>query len=180
MLNINKIALLLAVGILLGSHTVWAADEDADTASKVEISYKDGLVIETEDGKYLLKTNIQLQPQYQYLRMEGQGTTNTFQMRRARIIWQGNAFTPKLTFRFQFEAVGGRTNTTRDSGAVARGPNLRDAWINYAPWEVFQVQVGQFKPYFNFEELTGLYLKYFPGRIIDPGIAKVRSPCHGS
>ena len=143
MCNIKRLALFLAVGFLLGSHSVGAADEAEEKSSKVRLGYKQGLFIKTDDGKFMLKTNVQLQPQYQYLRMQGQGTTNTFQIRRARIIWRGNAFTPKWTFKFEFEAVGGRINTTRDSGAVARGPNLRDAWINYAPWEVFQVQVGQ-------------------------------------
>jgi len=164
MCNINKLALLLAVGILLGSHSVRAADEAEEKSSKVRLGYKQGLFIKTDDGKFMLKTNVQLQPQYQYLRMQGQGTTNTFQLRRARIIWSGNAFTPKVTFKFEFEAVGGFTNTTLDSGAVARGPNLRDAWVNLAPWEVFQIQVGQFKPYFNFEELTSSWKLQFVDR----------------
>ena len=69
-----------------------------------------------------------------------------------------------MTFKFEFEAVGGFTNTTLDSGAVARGPNLRDAWVNLAPWEVFQIQVGQFKPYFNFEELTSSWKLQFVDR----------------
>lgn len=143
----KQIAMIVACVVLFApSKYVFAS---------VDIGYERGLYIKTDDGKYKLKTNVQIQPQYQFLSIEGQGKTNTFQIRRARLIFSGNAFTKKLTYKFQFEAVGGRTSTTRESAGAARGPNLRDAYINYAFSDGIQLKAGQFKPYFNFEELTG-------------------------
>ena len=60
-------------------------------AAEIDAGYDKGLYIKADDGKYQLKFNIQIQPQYQFLSLEGQGKTNTFQIRRGRLIFSGNA-----------------------------------------------------------------------------------------
>ncbi len=120
--------------------------------SALEGGYKDGLYIQSDDGHYSLKTNFFLQLQHQFLSLEGQGKTNSFQIRRGRILFSGNAFTEKLTYQFQFEFVGGQTNNVSEAVA-ATGPNLRDGFINYAVWDSLQIRAGQFKVPFNLEEL---------------------------
>lgn len=120
----------------------------------IEGGYKDGLYIQSDDGKYSLKTNFYLQFQHQFLAVEGQGKTNGFQVRRGRILFSGNALTERLTYGFQFEFVGGQTNNVSEAVAVT-GPNLRDGHVNYAVNDAFEIRAGQFKVPFNFEELNG-------------------------
>jgi phosphate-selective porin OprO and OprP len=115
--------------------------------------YEKGFYIQSADGDYKIKTNIQLMPQYQFVAIEGAGKVNTFQMRKARLILSGHAFNPDVTYKFQLEAVGGGV-TRVSEGAAQGGPNLRDAYLNYKYSDGLQLMVGQFKPRFNREELT--------------------------
>lgn len=121
-------------------------------ARAIEEGYQDGLVIQSDDGNYSLKTNFFLQLQHQFLSVEGQGKTNSFQIRRGRILFSGNAFTEDLTYTFQFEFAGGQTNNVSEAVAVT-GPNLRDGFVNYAFNDGIQIKAGQFKVPFNLEEL---------------------------
>ncbi|MDZ4224584.1 MAG: porin, partial [bacterium] len=76
-----------------------------------------------------------------------------FQIRRARLSFSGHAFTKDFTYRVEPELVQGRTFTV-SPGLNYGGVNLQDGWANYKlrPW--VQFQVGQFKTYFNREEMT--------------------------
>ncbi len=123
----------------------------------IEGGYKDGLYIQSEDGKNLLKTNLFLQFQHQFLAVEGQGKSNSFQIRRGRLLFSGNALTEDLTYMFHFEFVGGRTNNPAE-GVAFTGPNLLDGYINYAHSKLapaFEIKAGQFKVPYNLEELVG-------------------------
>lgn len=122
------------------------------------VGYDKGFFVKSDDDEFKLTTNIQLQPQYQLLVMEGGANNiNTFQIRRGRLVFSGNAFGKPLTYRFQFEGVSGRISSTRDGSAVnaaMTGPNMREAYLNYKFADQFQIRAGQFKPMFNREELT--------------------------
>ena len=122
-----------------------------------------GLTLESEDGKNELKFGVQLQPQYQLVSIEGHGKTSTFQLRRARLFFSGNALTEGLTYMVQFEAVGGR-NTNASPGVAFTGPNLRDAYINYDFGHGIEVKVGQFKVPYEREELIHDYDLQFVDR----------------
>lgn len=128
--------------------------------------YSKGFFIKTCDEDFKLKINVQLQTQYQFLSIEGAAKINTFQIRRARLIFKGNAFDPDLTYKFQFEAKGGRVSTATE-GDGATGPNLRDAWLNYRIVDGFQVKGGQLKTAFNREELTSSSKLQFVDRSIN-------------
>lgn len=121
-------------------------------ASALEGGYKDGLYIQTDDGDYLLKTRLFLQLQHQFLSAEGQGKTNSFQVRRARMYFSGNAFNPQFTYQFELEIASGLTNNVSEAVAET-GPNLRDAWINYDFENGIEIKAGQFKVPFNLGEL---------------------------
>ncbi len=138
---IQKIILLCFLSLLLPL-----------TAHAIEGGYKEGLYIQTDDGNYLLKTRLFLQLQHQFLSVEGQGKTNSFQTRRARFLFLGNAFNPDLTYQFEFEMASGLTNNVSESVAET-GPNLRDAWINYNTGHSIEIKAGQFKIPFNLGEL---------------------------
>ncbi|MBX7147656.1 OprO/OprP family phosphate-selective porin [bacterium] len=128
------------------------------------VGYDNGFYLKTCDNNYKLKFNVQLQPQYQYLGIESQDDTNTFQIRRGRLIFSGHAFSPDLTFKFQYEAIGGRDNTTRENDAFVNA--LRDAYIAYKFNDYINVMVGQARPYFNREELTPDNVQQFIGYTI--------------
>lgn len=113
-----------------------------------------GPSLATDDGKYSIKFEAQLQPQFQWLSVEGAGKSDSFQIRRGRMIFKGHAWKEGLTYKFQFEAVAGRTSNA-SPGVAFGGPNLRDAYVNYDFGNGIEIQVGQFKPYYNREELTG-------------------------
>jgi len=121
-------------------------------AHALEGGYKDGLYIQSDDGDYLLKTKLFLQLQHQFLAVEGQGKSNSFQVRRARIYFAGNAFNPRFTYQFEFEFASGLTNNVSEAVATM-SPNLRDAWINYDFDNGIEIKAGQFKVPFNLGEL---------------------------
>ncbi len=124
------------------------------------------LSLESKDGRNEIRFGIQLQPQYQFVSIEGHGKVNSFQIRRGRFIFSGHVFGEDLTYKLQFEAVGGRT-TSVSPGVAYTGPNLRDAYINYKFREGLQVRAGQFKVYYNREELTHDYDLQFVDRSIN-------------
>lgn len=122
-------------------------------SSAIEGGYKDGLYIQSDDGKNSLKTNLFLQFQHQFLSIEGQGKVNSFQTRRGRLLFSGNALVENLSYMFHFEFVGGRTNNASE-GLAFTGPNLLDGYINYAWRPGLQIKAGQFKVPYNLEELV--------------------------
>ncbi len=118
----------------------------------IEGGYKEGLYLQTEDGDYQLKTKFFLQLQHQFLNVEGQGKTNSFQVRRSRVYFLGHAFNPQFTYQFELELASGLTNNV-SRGIAETGPNLRDAWINYDFERGIEIRAGQFKVPFNLAEL---------------------------
>ena len=148
-----KKLLLALTFFLVTSHPLFA----------IEGGYKEGLTLQSDDGHYSLKTNLFLQFQHQFLHVDGQGSTNSFQIRRGRICFGGNAFVQELTYRFEFEFVGGLTNNVSPANAVT-GPNLRDGYVNYDLGNGFEIKLGQFKVPFNFEELVSDTQQQFADR----------------
>ena len=84
---------------------LWTAVVNASAAEKDP--YQDGFVVASSNGDYRLKTNFFVQLQHQYLSIDNQGKTNSLQIRRGRFIFSGNAFVKELTYRAEFEFVGG-------------------------------------------------------------------------
>lgn len=136
---------ILALGSFVGSN-LHAEDRPG------HVGYDKGFYIKTDDDKFKLVINGQIQPQYQFLSLEGQDEVNTFQIRRGRLIFGGHLYTKDLTYRVQYEMIGGNANTTRE--AFPRGQSLRDAYVNYRFNDAIQVRAGQFKPAYNREEFT--------------------------
>ncbi len=153
--------------------TIWSGSATFILASLFSLNlfaaaagYDKGFYIKSDDGDFKIKTNIQLMPQYQFVSIEGQGKVNTFQIRKARIIWSGHAFYPDLTYKFQVEILGGRVSTATEGDGLT-GPNLRDAWINYQFTDGIGLKAGQFKPSYNREELTSSSKLQFVDRSIN-------------
>lgn len=150
MKQISKIAILgsfLAAATFLWTGTANAADCD-------NAGYKKGFYIQSCNGDFKTKINVQLQPQMQAVVIEGDdNNTNTFQIRRARLTFKGHAYSKDLTYKFQMEAAGGK-DTNISEGNFNGNFSLRDAWVNYKFTDYFQLKVGQAKVAFNRDELT--------------------------
>lgn len=117
------------------------------------VGYDKGLFIATEDEKFKMKFNVQLQPQYQFLAMKNQQDVNSFQLRRSRFTISGTAFNPNLSYKIESELASGRSNTTTE-GVALTGFNLREAYVEYKINDHFQVRGGEFKVMNNREEFT--------------------------
>jgi hypothetical protein len=127
--------------------------------------------LKSDDGNFLLRPTFQLQIRdgtaFRDHQQPGGGddTQNGFEIRRAKFIFDGNAFTPNLTYLFQWNTQRGNSianvgSATGNVGTVSQGnggePVLEEAWVKYnfpnTPW---YVKGGQFKDPLTHEGLVG-------------------------
>lgn len=102
---------------------------------------KGKFLLQSADGNYVLHPYVQFQLRdvstYRQDAKNG-GTSddfeNGFEIRRAKFGFDGNAFSPDLTFQFQWQ-------TSRTTGT----PALEDAWVQYKFNDQMALQFGQFK-----------------------------------
>lgn len=119
-------------------------DEDA-WWKQVEIGYKkpgDGFTIKSKDGLFSMRMRLRTQLQFSVNDTDDEDTATDFNVRRLRIAWDGNAFTPWLKYVLQI------------SGDNDGNFNLRDAYFDFAYNTMFVPRPGQYKVPFNREELT--------------------------
>jgi phosphate-selective porin OprO/OprP len=130
--------------------------------SGLRAGYDKGFYIKTEDGNFLLKTNVVLQFRYDYINFDKMVNANkenwsNFYLRRARLIFTGNAPNKDWTYRLyvQLEPSG--------------GVNLHDAFVTWKQYPYAQIQFGRAKlPYgLNFWQaatrLNGVERSIFSG-----------------
>ncbi|MDZ7345058.1 MAG: OprO/OprP family phosphate-selective porin [candidate division KSB1 bacterium] len=140
--------------LLLGWLRIVNAQEKKET---VQVDYKDGVLINTADGRFSMRLNTTAQFQFFYNVSEvAEGRherTPSFLLRRARILWGGNAFYPWLNYNLQL-TLEGTTISVRDYWLEAtRNPKLRP-------------RAGQFKVPYNREFLTSSSRLQFVDRSI--------------
>ena len=119
-------------------------DEDA-WYKKVEVGYKkpgDGFTIKSKDGLFSLRTRLRTQFQFSINDTDDEDVATDFNVRRLRLYFDGNAFTPWLLYYIQ---ISGDNN-----GEFT----LRDAYFDFAYNTMFVPRPGQYKVPFNREELT--------------------------
>ncbi len=97
-----------------------------------------------------------MQPQYQFVNIGGQGNVSSFQIRRGRIGVFGYAFTQDVTYKVLFQMIGGSTTVTTP-GVAFTAPRLEDGYVNYNTKHGVEGEIGQFKVYYDREELTPDY-----------------------
>ncbi|MEA2707451.1 MAG: hypothetical protein QOF78_52 [Phycisphaerales bacterium] len=105
------------------------------TAAEVQAGYDKGFFIRSDDGNFLLKPGVNFQ--FRSITNYDSATDdlqNGFEVRRIRPYVSGNAFTPKLTYLFQWD-------TSRTDGSLS----LLDAYVQYRFDDEWAVKVGQFK-----------------------------------
>jgi hypothetical protein len=103
--------------------------------------YDKGFFLKSDDGNFLLKPSVQFQ--FRYVAngrndVGGAGDDDSFidgfEARRTRFRFDGNVFSPKLTYSFVWD-------TSRTNGAVS----LLDAWAQYQISPDLAFKFGQFK-----------------------------------
>ena len=92
--------------------------------------------------------------QVRYQNYEQAGKYNEFDIRRARLDFQGE-FSPKWGYRLLIDFVGatGAAGTAPTGGALV-SPTLLDAFIAYKPLDFLKITAGQFVIPFSLENLT--------------------------
>jgi hypothetical protein len=153
--------LLLAAAIIGGWPQPSSAQSESGDDSSVRVGHGDkGVEIETEDGRFL----IQIQPRLQFRYTGGtlgdtvlaDRTTEgpTFGVNRARIKIGGHAFTPRLTYFFEYELAANALLDFRGQYAITPGLNLK---------------VGQWKVHYNRERvISSGQQQMFDRSIINP------------
>ena len=127
--------------------------QPAELTKNIEVGYKDGAYIKTTDDRFSLKMNLGIEPEFIYQAEEGADDSSTFKIRRARLIFGGNAFYPWLKYY---------TQLTLEGGSVS----LRDAYLEATYLDYLQPRAGQFKVPFDREFLTGSFVLPFVERSI--------------
>jgi hypothetical protein len=107
----------------------------------LQAGYDKGFYIRTQDGNFLLKTNVLLQLRYDFIDFDKMVNANdknwsNFFMRRARLYFSGNAPNKDWTYYFHVQL--------EPSSAV----NLHDAYVTWKKYPYAQIQFGRAKlPY---------------------------------
>ncbi|HSE84262.1 MAG TPA: hypothetical protein VLB01_06920, partial [Thermodesulfobacteriota bacterium] len=82
-------------------------EEEGAWWKQVEVSYKkpgDGFKLKTKDGNFSLRTRLRTQFQLSVNDTEDEDVATDFDIRRFRILFDGNAFTPWLLYYVQLRA----------------------------------------------------------------------------
>jgi phosphate-selective porin OprO/OprP len=115
-----------------------------DLTKKIEVGYNKGAYIKTPDDRFSLKINVRTQELFKYEDQEDEKNTDTFNVRRARLLFGGNAFYPWMKYF---------TQVTLEGGSAA----LRDAYIEAAYYDWAKPQIGQYKVPFDREFLASAF-----------------------
>lgn len=124
---------------------------------KPELKFKDGMTIETPDGKHSISLNGRLHADYRnFTNYDASNTgtntgaaSDTFDIRRARIGLKG-----KLYENYEFEVsadLASPTNSTQPGGTTSV---LDVAFLNINYFKQAQLRLGQFKMPMNLEKVT--------------------------
>jgi len=124
------------------TRTVEAEKKVAEAEKKgLQAGYNKGFYIKTKDDNFLLKTNVFVQFRYTYLDFDKIVDANSenwsnFFMRRARVIFSGNAPNQDWTYFIHIQL--------EPTSAV----NLHDAYVTWKKYPYAQIQFGRSKlPY---------------------------------
>jgi hypothetical protein len=127
-----------------------------------------GFRVTTEDGRFSIRVSAGAQVRYTYMKYDDKVSGNSedysnFYLRRARLVWDGHAYTPKLTYLFNLQL--------EPQSAV----NLYDAWINYAFKPMFQIGAGRNKIAYGLELLNSGFGGNFVERSLFSGETDINS-----
>ncbi|HPQ80624.1 MAG TPA: hypothetical protein PLZ86_02755, partial [bacterium] len=125
--------------------------------------YDRGFFVKSADGNYSFKFRFFAQLFYEYDGINDSPDVNTFGIRRARVIFSGNAFNPNLTYMMMTELVsqynvpialtryavadsGGNISNFSVTDTTDRNIRLLYLWAQYRFCDEFQIRGGEFIP----------------------------------
>jgi hypothetical protein len=133
--------------------TVWNAKlGDESDASKSTYTIGKGWTLASKDGRFSMQLRGRIQFRYD-LEHPNQPMTDTrssLQIRRARLVLMGNAFSPHVKYHFQFgfSPRDMQNDLPNEPGSIRRNP-LRDARLEFDRLRDFTVWMGQMKVPFS-------------------------------
>ncbi|MFO1519989.1 MAG: porin [bacterium] len=113
---------------------------------KFETGYKKGLFFKSKDEKFSMKFRIRIQPRYTFQtnKTTGKNADNTFQIRRFKLSWEGNAFTKNLDYKVQINLAA--LSPIQDM--------VEYVYVDYRFFDPLRVEFGQFKYPYNRQQIT--------------------------
>jgi len=120
-----------------------------------ELGYKKGFYFRTRDDKFFMRMTGRIQMRYGYSDFDNvhdsdeEQDDSSFQLRRARLKWDGYAF---KYFKYKIELAlksTGTKSTSTDDGDKAKAVELIDWWASYNKNPALSVQFGQWKVPWN-------------------------------
>jgi len=141
----------------MGGHPCFASE--GEPPPPIKIQYNNGFKFTSGDGTFSLRLYAALQGRFTVTDFDQRVAGNqedvaNFFIRRARLWWDGHAFSPKFTYYFHLQL--------EPTSAV----NLHDAWVQYAFSEAFKVGVGRNKIPYGAEFLASAFALNFIDRSI--------------
>lgn len=101
-------------------------------------AWDDGLSFTAEKGTFRLNAGAILQPRYEYESRESDNANHSsFAVQRARVKFNGHAYTEHLHYQTLVELAG--------------NPSLLDGWVEYRRFDPIRMRMGQFPVPFNRE-----------------------------
>jgi hypothetical protein len=157
-------------------ETIADAKKRSQFADGPSVGYDNGFFIKTPDNNFKLVFNGYAQVRYEYAyaninnndtTLHGSKTTavahdpgnsSGIDIRRARISFSGNAFSPNVTFKLEGDFYGGGTPSGGSStvqGLTSQAFfQVTDAYIGYRFTDQFKIRAGSYKVPFAKAELT--------------------------
>jgi phosphate-selective porin OprO and OprP len=111
------------------------AEPKPEEQKPANVGYDKGFFIKSDDGKYSLKITGRVQPFYNLLRTEtpaNKNVANFFEIRRARLVLEGNIHTKKLLYKMQSDFGKGYV-TLKDFHADVE--LTKDVWLRAGQWK---------------------------------------------
>ena len=120
---------------------------------KVKTKKGTGLTFQTADKNYKLRMRLRGQFLANYIDPDGGDNEGLgFRVRRLRATWDGNAFTPWMKYKIEYD--------------LSRNGELKDIKLSFAKNKTFVPVVGQYKVPFNKERLNSSSALQLVGRSI--------------
>jgi len=139
----------LAAGFLVLAAAAAGAEGKAEEAapSPLRAAYDQGFRLGSADGRFALRINLGLQLRYSYVDYDprvrdNQSDYSNFYMRRARLIFTGNVFDPKLTYFLHIQLE------------PSRAVNAHDLWLEYEFSDLLRLGAGRNKIAYGLEFLN--------------------------
>ena len=154
-------SVLGVVAVLLAAGPASAQSQQPGTPSTPVAGWKDGFVLESDDGSYRLQFGVLLQADGRFVTSDTEGGyVNTFAFRRIRPILQG-----RVARMFDFSLV-----PDFSGGAVA----VRSAYVETRFSPALRVRVGKDKTPFGLERLQSASALLFVERALPTAVAPDR------